>query len=164
MSQRACILFALIIYVVVGIVIASDQQKILALNNADNKRLIEQRSVVEKYLGDPNSRKKYRKPAGKLGILHALLEAKVFKLSQKYELQCMGIVLGDVFIENMGFHWVMVQDQNGRDPAIQYKQTSVILYPLTMISKRLERGETVDIFLLYNGIAAQAEKLIKEGY
>jgi hypothetical protein len=31
-----------------------------------------------------------------------------------------------------------------------------------MISKRIERGEVVDVFELYNGIAAQVEKLIKE--
>lgn len=163
MSRRACILFALISYVLKGVVMAGDPQRILDLNNADTNRLVEQRAVVEKYLGDPDSREKYKKPAGKLGILRALLEAKVFKSSQTYELQCMGIVLGDVFVEDMGFRWIMVQDRHGRDPAIQYKQTSVILYPLTMISKRIERGETVDIFALYNGIAAQAEKLIKEG-
>jgi hypothetical protein len=64
----------------------------------------------------------------------------------------------------MGFHWIIVQDQNGRDPAIRYKQTSLILFPLTMISKRIERGEIVDIFALYNGIAVQTKKLIQEGY
>jgi hypothetical protein len=33
-----------------------------------------------------------------------------------------------------------------------------------MISKRIERGEEVDIFELYNGVAAEAENLIKKGY
>jgi hypothetical protein len=164
MGQRICVLLTFIIHIIVGIVMAGDQQKVLALNDSDKKRLVEQRSVVEIYLGDPDSRAKYKKSAGKLGLLRALLEAKVFKPSQTYQLQCMGIVLGDVFVEDMGFHWVMVRDQNGSDPAIQYKQTSVILYPLTMISKRIERGDTVDVFALYNGIAAQAKKLIREGY
>jgi hypothetical protein len=37
--------------------------------------------------------------------------------------------------------------------------TSVIIYPLKMISKRLERGETVDVFDLFNGVADQIEQL-----
>ena len=140
----------------------NDQQKILPLNDDDQKRLIEQRAIIEKHLGNQESIEKYKKPAGKLGLLRALLEKKVFTQDQTYELQCMGIVLGDVFVDDMGFRWVIVQDQYGRDPAIQYKQTSIILYPLTMISKRIERGEVVDVFELYNGIVAQVEKLTKE--
>ena len=36
----------------------------------------------------------------------------------------------------------------------------MILFPLTMISKRIERGETVDVFDLYNGVAALAQEKI----
>jgi hypothetical protein len=56
---------------------------------------------------------------------------------------------------------VMVSDEHGRDAAIRFKNTSVILYPLTMISKRIERGDAVDVFDLYNTLAAEAEKLIE---
>ena len=90
--------------------------------------------------------------------------ARVFGPDQTYELQSMGVVLGDVFVQDMGFHWIVVEDESSRDPAVQYKNTSIILYPLTMISKRIERGEEVDVFELYNGVAAEAENLIKKGY
>jgi len=33
-----------------------------------------------------------------------------------------------------------------------------------MISKRVERGEEVDVFDLFNGIAAKVDKTKKEGY
>ena len=72
----------------------------------------------------------------------------------------MGIVFGDVFVQDMGFSWVMVEDEHGRDPAIRYRETSIILFPLTMISKRIERGEQVDVFDLYNGVAAIAQERI----
>jgi hypothetical protein len=36
---------------------------------------------------------------------------------------------------------------------------SIILYPLTMISKRVEGGKNVDVFDLFNGIAAQVDEL-----
>ena len=37
----------------------------------------------------------------------------------------------------------------------------MILFPLTMISKRIEAGERVDVFDLYNGMAARAGELIE---
>jgi len=135
------------------------EQTLSALTDDDLKQLDDQRAVVTRYL-DADNLKKYETAPGKLGTLRALLEAEVFEPLQTYELQCLGIVLGDVFVQNMGFHWIMAEDEYGRDPAIQYEDTSVILFPRTMISKRLERGETVDVFDLYNGVAALAREKI----
>jgi hypothetical protein len=67
--------------------------------------------------------------------LRAVLEGKVFQPSQTYELQCIGIVLGDVLASQLG------------------------LFPLTMISKCIERGEEVDVFDLFNAVADDVEKL-----
>ena len=74
----------------------------------------------------------------------------------------MGVVFGDVFVEDIGFHWKLVEDEFGRDPAIRFEDTSVIAYALTMISKRVERGEPVDVFDLYNGVAGEMSRLIEE--
>ena len=131
------------------------------------QRLNAQRTLIEKYLADEQSRQKYQTPAGKLGTLRALLKSKAFRRDQTYELQAMGVVLGDVFAQDMGFHWIIVEDEYGRDPALQYQDTSILLYPLTMISKRIERSEEVDVFDLYNGMAAEAQKaqkLIEKGH
>lgn len=135
------------------------EQTLSALTDEDLKRLEDQRAVVTRYLDDANL-KKFETAPGKLGTLRALLDAAVFSPEQTYELQSMGVVLGDAFVQDMGFHWIIAEDDYGRDPAIKYRGTSVILYPLTMISKRIERGETVDIFELYNGVAAVAREQI----
>lgn len=147
----------------------AENQIISDLTVQDQARLNDQRSVIEKYLADEENREKYGTPAGKLGTLRALLEAEIFSSAQTYELQSMGIVLGDAIVQDMGFHWVMVEDEFGRDPALRYQDTSVILShqvgpPHTMISKRVERGEEIDVFDLYNGVAATANNLIKQGY
>jgi hypothetical protein len=136
-------------------------QSVTSLQKADQDRLEAQRAVVLRYLDDAG-RAKFATAPGKLGTLRALLTAKVFKPEQTYELQSMGIVLGDVFVQDMGFTWVMVSDEHGRDPAIRFKNTSVILYPLTMISKRIERGEAVDVFDLYNGLADHVQQLLEK--
>lgn len=135
------------------------EQKITALSDADQKRLRDQRAVVEKYLGNDDSKEKYKTAAGKLDTIRAILQGDIFKRDQKYELQCLGIVLGDVFVQDLEMEWIMVEDEYGRDPAVRLPNTTMILFPMTMISKRIERGEKVDVFDLYNGSAAQVESL-----
>lgn len=162
MKQKILILIIALLTLNHGGIMAANKQKLLPLTKPDIAKLDEQRAVIEKYLDDDDSRQKYKTPAGKLGTLRALLKSKAFRPNQTYELQSMGVVLGDVFVQNMGFHWIVVEDEYGRDPAIQYKSTSIILYPLTMISKRIEGGEEIDVFELYNGIAGEAKKLIKK--
>jgi len=134
-------------------------QTIAALDTADQQQLQKQRDVITRYL-DADGRGKFATAVGKLGTLRALLNGHTFKPTQTYELQSMGVVLGDVFVQDMGFSWVVVTDEHGRDLAVRFKNTSIILYPLTMISKRVERGDAIDIFELYNGLADQAQQLI----
>jgi hypothetical protein len=125
----------------------------------DLARLAEQRGFIEAYLKDAASREKYKAAAGKLGLLRALLEAHAFEPSQTWELQSMGVVLGDAFVQELGLRWVMVKDAYGRDPALAVPGKTVLLYPLTMISKRVEAGETVDVFELFNWTAGQIGEL-----
>lgn len=53
-------------------------QQITALTPEDQKRLRDQRAVVEKYLADETSRQKYQTAVGKLGLIRAVLNANVF--------------------------------------------------------------------------------------
>ena len=140
------------------------EQRITALTEVDQKRLRDQRAVVEKHFEGDDWRKKYQTTAGKLGTIRALIEANTFQPSQTYELQCLGIVLGDAFVQELKMEWVIVEDEYGRDPAVRLPGTSIILYPLTMISKRLERGDKVDVFDLFNWAASQVEEMKKKGY
>lgn len=39
----------------------------------------------------------------------------------------------------------MVTDEYGTDPTLRYKDSTIQVNPLTMISKRVERGEEVDV-------------------
>jgi hypothetical protein len=138
-------------------------QNVTPLSEGDQQRLRDQRAIVEKYLADDSLRANYQTAAGKLGTIRAVLDGNVFKPNQTYELQCLGIVLGDAFALQLGMEWVMVEDAQGRDPAVRLPGTSIILFPLTMISKRVERGDKVDVFELFNGIAAEVERIRRGG-
>jgi Domain of unknown function (DUF3806) len=138
-------------------------QKITSLTVADQQRLQDQRAVVENFLADDDSRQKYKTAAGKLGTIRAILQGNAFKPNQTYELQCLGIVLGDAFVQELKMEWVMVEDDHGRDPAVRLPGTSIILFPLTMISKRVERGEKVDVFDLFSRAAEEVKKMQRQG-
>jgi hypothetical protein len=138
-------------------------QKITPLTEADWQRLQKQSALVENFLADDRSRKKFQTAAGKLGTIRAILGANVFQANQKYELQCLGIVLGDAFVLELSMEWVMVEDEYGRDPALKLPGSSIILYPLTMISRRIERGEKVEIFEFFNSVLAQIAQIKPQG-
>jgi hypothetical protein len=142
---------------------SQSEQKIEVPTEADQKHMADQRAVVEKHLGNEDAKQKYKTAAGKLGTLRAALQSGDFKREQTYELQCLGIVLGDAFVQEMGMEWIMVEDESGRTPAVRMPKTTIIIYPMTMISKRVERGEQVDVFSLFNGVAAQIEDLQHQG-
>jgi hypothetical protein len=130
------------------------------LTAIDREALAAQRAVVERYLGnDPQNLENYATPAGKLGLLRAILDAGLFGATHTYELQCMGVVFGDVFVQVCGWEWSIVEDELGRDPCIKVPSSTIVLYPLTMISKRIEHGEAVDVFALFDEVAADAERL-----
>lgn len=129
MKDKSFLMLAVTLsFLACGGAMATDNQKLLPFTKQDIQALDKQRATIEKYLADASSKEKFKTPVGKLGTLRALIEGKVFKADQTYELQSMGVVLGDVFVQDMGFHWIMVQDEYGKDPAIQYKDTTVILY------------------------------------
>lgn len=95
-------------------------------------------------------------------MLRALLEKKVFSPEQTYELQSMGVVLGDAFAQELGMEWIVVEDSLDRTPALRYPNTKLILYPITMISKRVEAGEEFDVFDMFNFIAAKIDELSQD--
>jgi len=83
-----------------------------------------------------------------LPILQRLLDDKVFKESQTYELQSLGVAFGDVLVSELHLRWVMITDEYGTDPTLRYKGTSTNINALTMISKRVERDEPIDLYRL----------------
>ena len=137
------------------------EQTLTAPGPDDLRRLAAQRAVLERHLSGAASHANYRKAPGKLGLIRALLESRIYQPHQTYELQCMGVILGDAFVDHFGFEWVVVEDAQGRDPALRLPDTSIILFPLTMISKRVEQGEAVDVFDLFNGVAGEVDRIRK---
>jgi hypothetical protein len=120
------------------------EPKFSELSHGDSERLDQQRALVaaaaKRRYGTALSGTKKDLP-----ILQRLIDDKVFKKSQTYELQSLGVVFGDVLASELALRWVMITDEYGTDPTLRFKNTSININALKMISKRVERDEPVDV-------------------
>lgn len=126
---------------------AASQPKFSELSHDDAQRLDRQRALVASVI-----KQRYRatltKTTRDLPLLQKLIDDHAFQNSQTYELQSMGVVFGDVLTSEFPLRWIMVTDEYGTDPTLRFKNTTVNINALTMISKRVERDESVDVFEL----------------
>ena len=131
------------------------------LSPEDGARLEQQRGVVaaaamQRYGAAPLTRTK-----ADLAVIQRLLDDRVFAGTQTYELQCLGVAFGDVLASELPLRWVMVTDEYGTDPTLRYKDTSIQINALTMISKRVERGEDVDVAAMLRMTGEQIAQIEK---
>ncbi len=138
------------------------EQKILKLKEDDIKRIESQRKWVRGHF-TPESEHKYEILDEKLRLLNTIIESNWISKDETVKLQCLGITLGDCFIQKMNLKWIMVEDKYGIDPALNLEDTSIIIFPLTMISKRIEKNIEVDVYELFNETCKKIEELKNEG-
>ncbi len=78
--------------------------------------------------------------------LQELVDLHVIQKDKTWELQSLGVVFGDALASTIpGLAWCEVTDVYGTDPTLRYKQTSLQINALTMISKRIEDGQEVHV-------------------
>ncbi len=142
--------------------IPENAQTFRKLLQEDKERLDKQRSLVEEYLSVGNYN--YESVDGKLGLIHDILGRTCFLRDEKYKLQCLGVVFGDALKIKMGLVWQMVKDEDGEDPCLVLEGTSIVIFPLTAISKRIENNQEVNVFELFNSFIGAAIEMKGKGY
>ena len=95
-----------------------------------------------------------------LALIQRVLDARVVEPEATYSLQALGMAFGRIFVANTPhYDWWMVEDEYGRDPALRYEQTTLLAFPQTMISKRVEDGEDIDVRELFDGLRERLEAI-----
>lgn len=143
----------------------ADGMKIEALTSDDQVWVAEKRAFVFSHFADED-RGGLLDARGKLSAINAVLQSGIYNSTDTAELQALGVVFGDVLAEVADLAWVTHSDQHGSEPALVVEGTDITVFPLTIISKRIERDEHVDpIELLGRVISAvneQRETLLNE--
>jgi Domain of unknown function (DUF3806) len=115
--------------------------KFSELSREDSERLEQQRTVVAAAIRSRYGTAALTKTKRDLPVLQKLLDDKAFTKSQPYEFRSLGVAFGDVLTSEFPLQWVMITDEYGTDPTLRFKDTSINVNALTMISKRVETDE-----------------------
>ena len=90
-----------------------------------------------------------------------MLDSGIIKPSHEWQLMSLGVVFGDALAQSMDLTWVIVDDEFGRAAALMVPQTTILLFPMTALLKRMEDGEEIDIFELRKGFCERVA-ILKE--
>lgn len=137
-------------------------QKVEPLAAEDIAHAEKQRGWVRDHY-EPHGQQQYETVAGKLRLLDTILKNQWVEPSETWKLQSLGITFGDALAQKMGLSWVTVEDDFGRDPALKDPGTAIVVFPLTTISRRIERGEVLDIYDLFSRACSTIGRLRSEG-
>jgi hypothetical protein len=85
-----------------------------------------------------------------LALMQRLLDERLVRNTQTAQLQAMGMVMGNHLAEELDLHWVIYEDSLGRSRALRYRDSNVFLFPMTLVSRRVEAGNRVNIDTLYD--------------
>ena len=113
--------------------------------------------VLGHYERDPEA--SYSTVEAKLHLLDTILSNGWIEPTETVKLQALGVAFGDALVQELGLSWVQVDDEYGCDAALVLEGTSVKVFPLTMISKRIEDGEVVDVRKLFAGACAMIKEI-----
>lgn len=95
-----------------------------------------------------------------LDAIQRLLDRELVARDDEYGQQALGVALGDSLArDHRTLAWAVVDDQYGHSRALRYRDTANLFFPVTMISKRVQAGERVDVRALYDQVAADVAKL-----
>lgn len=97
-------------------------------------------------------------------LLQLLLDRRIVKAGETRDLQSMGVVLGDLLAAELDMEWVIFEDRYGRSKALQLGPSMNFLFPITMISRRVDAGLGVNINEVYQKAIKEMEPYIMTRY
>lgn len=75
-----------------------------------------------------------------LELLQRVINKGLIAKDDRLRLQAMGAVLGNVMAQEFGMVWQVYEDNLGRSRALCVEDTQHCLFPITMLSRRMEVG------------------------
>jgi hypothetical protein len=135
------------------------EESIQPATDADRARIARHEAVVLEMLQARYGRVQLCQAESDLELLQRLSDDGVIDSSQDAELESVGIVFGQVLAAGTPLQWITIERSGERRLALRYPNTTVIVFPGSMIAKRLNRGERLEFRSLYLGVVALVERL-----
>jgi len=138
------------------------EETILPATDADRARIANHEAAVLKLLRARYGAVQLRRVEADLDLLQRLSDDGVLRAGQDTELEAVGVVFGQVLVAGTQLRWITVEWDGERTLALQYPNTTVIVFPQSMIAKRVDGGERVNFRSLYRGVVDQVEQMKKD--
>ncbi|MBJ37490.1 MAG: hypothetical protein CMD83_03345 [Gammaproteobacteria bacterium] len=128
---------------------------------------VEEMSVGEQFILDSQRSDIEDLVARKLGVLYMkrsredlptlqrLVDGGHIPTSRTKDWQSLGIVFGDILAEELDLRWVIYEDELGKSRALQFGKTLSFVFPVTMFSKRVQFGQSINIPDVYRKVEAE---------
>jgi hypothetical protein len=115
----------------------------------DRNHLAKQREVI-----DGLARFEFGRPVrgnkSDLRLLQRFVDERLIPRSDIQELQALGAVLGEVYVQEYDLVWRSYEDEKGRSHAVCVENSNNCLFPITMLSRRIVAGLIPDVEKIYN--------------
>ncbi|GHD10230.1 hypothetical protein GCM10007052_09300 [Halioglobus japonicus] len=136
-----------------------DELHISEPSKLDLGYLQQQRDLMGNLVASEYGRRFQMVKRNDLELLQRVIDDRLIAPGQTRELQAMGVVMGDLLAKEHDLHWVIYEDKIGRSRALRYRNTDTFVFPMTMIARRYEVGNTESVADIY----ARAEAAIQAG-
>lgn len=101
--------------------------------------------------------------AQRLGWLQAIVDRKLVAADPRETLLGLGVEFGDLLCSIPAFRWAIITDEHGRDPVVRWRSSETNISALTIIAKRIESGEQLDVAELFRFLPYRCALLQSEG-
>lgn len=135
-----------------------DVPQLLPLSDADHAQLRQQRELVNALARRHVGTALTGGSLDDLRILQEVLDRAPPASDDTYRLQAFGVALGDVLAAQLGLSWTIYADARGQSRALKIHESEV-LFPVTMISKRVEMGVPFRVEDLYRDAAETVDQV-----
>lgn len=115
----------------------------------DRNHLTQQRQFVDDLAGSELGRP-VRGNKSDLELLQRIVNEGLIGRTETQDLQALGAVLGDVYVNEYELEWRAYEDEKGRSRAVCVPNSGNCLFPVTMLSRRIAAGLTPDVNEVYN--------------
>lgn len=128
----------------------SGSANIRELNWMNHNYLDKQRKLADSSIRKAVGRQ-LNQNKGDIRLLQRAIDKGAFADADKETLQALGAALGDVFAnEHKKINWRVYEDELGASHAICLDDTEHCLFPMTMLSRRMEAGLVPNVSTIFN--------------
>jgi Domain of unknown function (DUF3806) len=101
-----------------------------------------------------------------LKLIQRVLDSGFIEREAAYPLQTLGMAFGRIITNtHLDYSWCLFEDGADMEPAIQYRgAASLLIFPRTLLSKRVKSHGTVDVIGLYNGLLGRLQGIVTANY